>query len=97
MNIFVNEYNNFRVEQNDSVEFIGILLNEIDNENSLITKNFVYKDFEHLNKIISEIREEYNNFFLTKENSFIIQLFYIQLCNEFECKCGYKTYSFEKN
>ena len=33
---------------------------------------------------------------MTKENSFIIQLFYIQLCNEFECKCGYKTYSFEK-
>ena len=96
MNILINKYNNFRVEQNDSVEFIRILLSEINNENSLITKNFVYKEFEPLNKIISEIREEYNNFFLTKENSFIIQLFYIQLCNEFECKYGYKIYSVEK-
>ena len=33
MNIFVNKYNNFRVAQNDSVEFIRILLSEINNEN----------------------------------------------------------------
>ena len=42
MNIFVNKYNNFRVEQNDSVEFIRILLSEINNENSLITKKILF-------------------------------------------------------
>jgi ubiquitin C-terminal hydrolase len=41
--------------------------------------------------------EEYNKFFLERENSIVIEIFYSQMINIFVCKnCGFKSYSFEK-
>ena len=39
---------------------------------------------------------EYNKYFLERENSIITDLFYTQIINIFNCKCGYESYSFQK-
>ena len=44
-----------------------------------------------------EQNEEYNKFFLERENSIVVEIFYSQMINIFVCKnCGFKSYSFEK-
>ena len=75
--LFINKYNYFRAEQNDSIEFFRIILNETNTENNLLFQKKNFKEFKPLSKNFSEIREEYNKFFLSKEDSFIIKLFYI--------------------
>ena len=40
--------------------------------------------------------KEYNEYYLSRENSLVTEIFYIQLINTFTCNCGYETYSFQK-
>ena len=40
--------------------------------------------------------KEYDEYFLSRENSIITDLFYTQLIIIFTCHCGKETYSFQK-
>ena len=74
-----------------------ILLNDIGNENNRNNIQKEYKEFISKSNIKNIISKDFHNFFINKENSFIIDIFYTQLSNVFTCICGYDTYSFQKN
>ena len=76
--------------QHDAAEFIRILLNDINKYNTSYTEFFS----NSISK--KEQSSDFNNFFLQKENSFIVNLFYNQIINIFKCKCGQESYSFQK-
>ena len=94
--IFINEHPSFKTGQQDCIEFLRILLNDISMENN---KNKVVPKYTELNladkpKYIQA--KEYNEYYLSRENSLVTEIFYIQLINTFTCNCGYETYSFQK-
>ena len=72
-----------------------ILLNDIHLENNINDIPIPYQELDDTNKKKQQLSEEYHNYFLNRENSFIVELFYSQQINTFICKCGYNTYSFE--
>ena len=86
----------YKYGQHDSIEFMRILLNDIHKENNINDTPIPYQELDDTNKTKQQLSEEYHNYFLNRENSFIVDLFYIQQINTFICKCGYNTYSFEK-
>ena len=83
-------------EQHDSLEFLRVLLDDISkelNQTKIISK---YKELVTEGKTKKEQNNEYNNFYLCRENSIIVKVFYSQIMNEFTCDCGDLSYSFEK-
>ena len=83
-------------EQHDSLEFLRILLDDISkelNQTKVISK---YKELTTEGKSKEEQNYEYNNFYLCRENSIIVKVFYSQIMNMFTCDCGDISYSFEK-
>ena len=83
-------------EQHDSLEFIRILLDDISkelNQTKIISK---YKELSTEGKSKEQQNEEYNDFYLCRENSIIVKVFYSQIMNIFICECGDISYSFEK-
>ncbi len=96
-NIFVSfnkKFSNF--SQHDAQEFLRIFIEDLGRELNKIKLQFVYQEFDTRNKSKKEINREYHNFFLRREKSIIIDIFYGEYCNTFKCFCGYETYSFEK-
>ena len=82
--------------QHDSLEFLRVLLDDISkelNQTKIISK---YKELVTEGKTKEQQSNEYNNFFLCRENSIIVKVFYTQIMNIFTCKCGDVSYSFEK-
>ena len=39
---------------------------------------------------------KYNNYYKSRENSIITDIYYTQMINIFTCNCGKETYSFQK-
>ena len=98
LKIFLNKHSQFRDGQQDCNEFIRIVLEDISYENNLIEKNNnnKYINFEYIGKSKAENSIKFHEFFLKKENSFVVNNFYIQIINNFKCECGYNSYNFEK-
>ena len=62
-----------------------------------INKNIsAYKELITEGKTKEEQNKEYHEFFISRENSIIIDLFYIQIINIFKCICGFESYSCQK-
>ena len=83
-------------EQHDSLEFLRILLDDISkelNQTKVISK---YKEISTEGKSKEQQNKEYNDFYLCRENSIVVKIFYSQIMNEFICECGDISYSFEK-
>lgn len=86
-------------EQNDSGEFLRIFLEEINTcasykkRNIQPLENIPLKASSQVSKKNSSFHENY----IKNENSIVIDCFYGQVANEFECSsCKNKIYSFEK-
>ena len=82
--------------QQDSIEFLRNLLDDISKELNINNSIPEYKELSTENKTKIQQNDEYNNFYLSRENSIIINIFYNQIINVFTCECGYESYSFEK-
>jgi ubiquitin C-terminal hydrolase len=82
--------------QHDSIEFLRTLLDDISKEININQNISAYKELITEGKSKQEQNKEYHNFFLGRENSVIIDIFYIQTINIFTCKCGFESYSFQK-
>ena len=69
------------------MEFIRLLLNDI--------SRGPYREliFQNNNKYIQ--CNEYENYYKSRGNSFIVDLFSNLIINTFTYKCGYQTFSFE--
>ena len=91
---FCLKHNEYIQGQHDSIEFLRTLLDDISKEIN-VNKN-IYKELTTEGKSKMQQNIEYHNFFIGRENSFIIDIFYIQIINIFTCKCGYESYSFQK-
>ena len=95
-NTFVNLHSQFSTGQNDAIEFIRILLDDISKETRRNKNIDKYEELNLDDKSKEEQSFEYNKFFLKRENSIIMDLFYTQLINIFTCKKGCESYSFQK-
>ena len=84
------------VMQNDSQEFLRIILEEFNKELNRNNNKTPYKMiFADDNSKLS-LQKEFNKLFLEREDSIIIDIFYIEIINLFKCECNHITYSFEK-
>ena len=55
-----------------------------------------YKELSTEGKSKEQQNKEYNDFYLCRENSIVVKIFYSQIMNIFVCDCGDISYSFEK-
>ena len=83
-------------EQHDSLEFLRIFLDDISKELNQTKIISQYKELTTEGKTKEQQNYEYNNFYLCRENSIIVKVFYSQIMNIFRCDCGDVSYSFEK-
>ena len=96
-NIFAKKHSLFNNnEQQDCVEFLRILFEDLSKENNRVKENYSYKELDTHNKDKKTIITDFHKLFLEKENSFIIDNFYIQILNTYICQCGYENYSCKK-
>ena len=82
--------------QHDTVEFLRNLLEDLSKELNIVKKIPCYKELKDEGKTKKEQMIEYNEYFLSRENSIIIKIFYPLIINVFICECGFETYSFER-
>jgi len=82
--------------QHDSIEFLRTLLDDMSKEINLNQNISAYKELTTEGKSKEEQNREYHNFFLGRENSIIVDIFYNQIINIFTCTCGFESYSFQK-
>ena len=93
---FSKKHKAFTRGQHDSIEFLRTLLDDISKEININQNISAYKELTTTGKSKKEQNLEYHNFFIGRENSIIIDTFYIQMINIFTCKCGFESYSFQK-
>ena len=93
---FSTKHKAFTRGQHDSIEFLRTLLDDISKEININQNISAYKELTTTGKSKEEQNLEYHNFFIGRENSIIIDVFYIQMINIFTCKCGFESYSFQK-
>jgi ubiquitin C-terminal hydrolase len=55
-----------------------------------------YKELTTEGKSKDEQSQEYHNFYKSRENSIVVDVFYNQIINIFTCSCKYESYSFQK-
>ena len=95
--VFCNKHKEYADRgQHDSLEFLRILLDDISkelNQTKIISK---YKELKTEGKSKEAQNYEYNKFYLCRENSIVVKVFYSQIMNVFTCECGDISYSFEK-
>ena len=82
--------------QHDSIEFLRTLLDDMSKEININQNISAYKELTTEGKSKEEQNKEYHNFFLSRENSIIVDIFYNQMINIFTCACGFESYSFQK-
>ena len=83
--------------QQDTVEFCRTLLEDISKETNKVKNKTQYQELDTKNKSKIELNKEYDLLFKKREDSFVIDSFYIQLSSTFKCdKCGFDSYSFQK-
>lgn len=87
-------------KQHDSMEYFRLLLDDFSQENNIVSEEKIrqikYEELSTKNKSKYEISRDFDLLYRKRENSFILNLFYPQMINTFQCKCGYISYSFEK-
>ena len=93
---FIEKHPYFKNEQQDCIEFIRKLLEDISMENNRNKNINSYSELSLENKNKNIQSKEFNEYFLSRENSFITDYFYFQLINIFTCECGEEFYSFQK-
>ena len=96
INEFLKLHPTFNNQQQDATEFIQFFLDDLSketNRNKIIPK---YKELEFKDKTKHNQCKEYDQYFLSMENSIITDLFYTQIINIFTCHCGNENYSFQK-
>ena len=94
-NDFIKKHPIFQNGQQDSIEFLRVFLNDISLENNRIIPS-EYKELNLKGNNKHKLSKEYDDFYLSRENSIITDIFYIQMINTFVCKCGQESYSFQK-
>ena len=98
--VFINEFiklhPTFSNHQQDATEFIRIFLDDISKETNRNKTVPEYKELENGEKPKNIQSKEYDEFFLSRENSVVTDLFYTQIINIFTCHCGKETHSFQK-
>ena len=96
-NIFCKYHNQYtNNEQHDSLEFTRTLLDDISKEMNQTKIISNYKELSTEGKSKEQQNKEYNDFYLCRENSIVVKIFYSQIMNIFVCDCGDISYSFEK-
>ena len=85
-------HSNFNSGPHDSIEFIRIFLDDISRDTNKSTSN--YKELELTEENKYELSFKFHNYYLSRENSIITDIYYTQMINIFTCKCGKETYSF---
>ena len=93
---FCKLFSAYESGQQDCLEFLRILFEVLSRENNKNYKITYYKELDTKDKSKSQLNKEYHQNFINRENSFIALYYYQQIINIFECKCGYKSYNFEK-
>ena len=83
--------------QNDTQEFLRVLLQDINIELNENKRNINYHQIYYNDQLSKkDLSKEYFNYFNKIENSIITKLFYSQIINKFTCECKYNSYSFDK-
>ncbi len=82
--------------QHDTQEFCRFLLEDMNSELNIVKCPAPYKELSCLGKTKKECDIEFDKVFRERENSLVMDAFYGQIINIFECKCKFKTYSFQK-
>ena len=83
-NIFAKKHSLFNNnEQQDCIEFLRVLFEDLSKENNRISENYSYKELDTHNKDKKTIITDFHKLFLEKENSFVIENFYIQILNTY--------------
>ena len=93
---FCSKHKDYIRGQHDSIEFLRTLLDDISKEININQNISAYKELTTEGKSKEEQSKEYHNFFIGRENSIIIDIFFSQIINIFTCKCGFESYSFQK-
>ncbi len=87
------EYGSYR--QHDTQEFCRLFLEDLSKELNKVEKTPPYIELKDKGKTKCEICQEYNTLFKRREDSIVVDTFYIQIVNIFKCTCNYESYSFE--
>ena len=95
--VFKTHHRNFAgYNQQDSQEFLRILLEDISNETNTMKKG-KFQEIKDDGKSKREIHEEYNRIYSENEKSVVTDYFNGELVNIFECEnCGFENFSFQK-
>ena len=93
---FAKKHNEFRRAQHDSQEFCRLLLEEISQELNTVKGTPKYKELNDKGKNKLELFKDYDKLYKDRENSIVVDTFYGQNINIFQCNCGYESYSFDK-
>ena len=82
--------------QNDTQEFCRVLLEDMNKELNEVKHKAPYKELKTSNKSKITCDREYDELFRSRESSIVMDSFYGQIINTFTCKCGMRSYSFQK-
>ena len=82
--------------QHDTQEFCRLFLEDISNEMNKVKIKPPYIELKDENKNKIQLNYEYDKIFKRREDSIVVDTFYGQIINIFQCKCGFETYSYEK-
>jgi ubiquitin C-terminal hydrolase len=93
---FCLKHKDYMRGQHDSIEFLRTLLDDMSKEININQNISAYKELTTEGKSKDEQNKEYHNFFISRENSLIIDIFYNQIINIFTCSCKFESYSFQK-
>ena len=94
--LFCLKHSDYMRGQHDSIEFLRTLLDDISKEININQNISAYKELKTEGKSKEEQSKEYHNFYISRENSIIVDIFYNQIINIFTCECGFESYSFQK-
>ena len=93
---FFGKHKDYEIGQQDSIEFLRILLDDISKEINIKKNISPYKELTTKGKSKEEQCKEFHNFHKSRENSIIADIFYNQIISIFFCSCGCESYSFQK-
>ena len=94
--LFCLKHSDYMRGQHDSIEFLRTLLDDISKEVNINQNISAYKELKTEGKTKEEQSKDYHNFYISRENSIIVDIFYNQIINIFTCACGFESYSFQK-
>ena len=86
--ILDKEHNIYKTGQHDCMELIRILLNHLNIENNRSNNQNTYEECNYTKSNKIDMSIEFHEFYLKKDNSFIIDIFYTQLSYTYTCFVG---------